>query len=100
MGLPAQHRKQQNQISMIDKKQEKQSGKDICAEVLGGATAALTYTDEEIRATLPPEEAQEFIDLKNRVIAQLDANEQEYSINPAVCDEFPMAAEDETPYGE
>ena len=41
---------------MIKKKQEKQSGRDICVEILSGAATALTYTDEESTLTMAAEE--------------------------------------------
>lgn len=85
---------------MIDKKQEKQSGGDICVEIAGGAAVAMAYTDEEIRATLPPEEAQEFIDLRDRVFAELEIDKNEYDISSDEGYGFSMAAEDDTPYGE
>lgn len=85
---------------MIDKKQERESVKDVCVDMLSGAATALTYTDEEIRGTLPPEEAQEFIDLRDRVFAKLEIDKREYGISSDECDDLPMAAEDEAPYGE
>lgn len=42
---------------MNEKKQNKPNGSEIAADMIHGATAALTYTDEEILATLPDDEA-------------------------------------------
>lgn len=83
---------------MIKKKQEKQSGRDICVEILSGAATALTYTDEEIRDTLPPEDAQEFIALRNRTLASLENDSHTYG--PDEESTLTMAAEEEAPYGE
>lgn len=85
---------------MIKKKQEKQSGRDICVEILSGAATALTYTDEEIRDILPPEDAQEFIALRNRTLASLENDSHTYGISPDEESTLTMAAEEDTPYGE
>ena len=85
---------------MIKKKQEKQSGRDICVEILSGAATALTYTDEEIRDTLPPEDAQEFIALRNRTLASLENDSHLYGISPDEESTLTMAAEEDAPYGE
>ena len=86
------------QTAMIEKKQEKQSGKDICVEMLSGAVAALAYTDEEIRDTLPPEDAQEFIALRNRTLASLENDSHTYG--PDEESNLTMAAEEDAPYGD
>lgn len=86
------------QTAMIEKKQEKQSGRDICVEILSGAAAALAYTDEEIRDTLPPEDAQEFIALRNRTLASLENDSHTYG--PDEESNLTMAAEEDAPYGE
>lgn len=80
---------------MNDKKQNRPGGDDIAADILNGATAALSYTDEEIMETLPPHEAQEFIDLRNRVLDDIKSSGNTYG-----CDEseLPLAAEENTPY--
>lgn len=88
------------QTAMIEKKQEKQSGKDICVEMLSGAAAALAFTDEEIRDTLPPVDAQEFIDLRGRTLASLENDSHTYGISPDEESTLTMAAEEDTPYGE
>ncbi len=79
---------------MNDKKQNKPSGKEIAADILQGAATALSYTDEEILATMPPHEAQEFIDLRNRVIGDINSV-SEYDSDEL---EIPLAAEEDTPY--
>ena len=79
---------------MDNKKQNRPNGSDIAADIVSGATAALTYTDEEILATLPPAEAQEFIDLRNRVLADIDS-ENRYCDNEHGT---PLAAEEDAPY--
>ena len=83
---------------MAEKKQRKLSDPDVCIEMVGGAAAALTYTDKEIRDTLPPEEAQEFIDLRDKVFAELDIDKREYGLAFDDDDDIPMAAEEESPY--
>ena len=79
---------------MNDKKQNKPSGKEIAADILQGAATALSYTDEEILATMPPYEAQEFIDLRNRVIGDI-STASEYGSDEQ---EIPLAAEEDSPY--
>lgn len=79
---------------MNDKKQNKPSGKEIAADILQGAATALSYTDEEILATMPPHEAQEFIDLRNRVIGDI-STASEYGSDDQ---EIPLAAEEDSPY--
>lgn len=79
---------------MNDKKQNRRSGSEIAADIISGATEALTYTNEEILATLPPAEAQEFIELRNKVLAEIN-NGQQYNENGY---DIPLAAEEETPY--
>lgn len=80
---------------MNDKKQNRPSGSEIAADILKGATEALSYTDEEILATLPHDEAREFIELRNRVLGEMDDTQGEYLGNK---DATPLAAEEETQY--
>ena len=83
--------------TMDNKKQNRPDGKDIAADIIEGATAALAYSNEEIIATLPPGEAQEFIDLRNSVKARLREQEMR-CYGEAPEQHTPMAAEDDTPY--
>lgn len=69
---------------------------EVYLEMVKGAVIALSYTDEEIRETLCEEEAQEFIDLRNKVFARLKLEEQKYITDTDA--NIPMAAEDEAPY--
>lgn len=80
--------------TMDNKKQNRPDGKDIAADIIEGATATLAYSNEEIIATLPPGEAQEFIDLRNRVLADID-NHNRYGDNEHYT---PLAAEEDAPY--
>ena len=86
---------------MTEKKQRKLTDPDVYIDMISGAAAALTYTDREIRDTFSPEEAQEFIDLRDKVFAELDIDKRKYGI---VFDDeeesTPQAAEEEAPYGE
>lgn len=79
---------------MNDKKQNKPSGNEIAADIIQGAATALAYTDEEILATMQPHEAQEFIDLRNRVIGDINAT-SEYGSDEQ---DIPLAAEEDSPY--
>ena len=80
---------------MNDKKQNRPGGNEIAADILNGATAALSYTDEEIREALPPHEAQEFIDLRNRVLNDIESSGSTYGSDES---ELPLAAEEVAPY--
>lgn len=80
---------------MDDKKQNTPSRSDIAADILQGATAALAYTDEEITSTLSPNEAQEFIELRNRVLNDIGSAGKAYTGDEH---SIPLAAEEETPY--
>lgn len=76
----------------------KQNSQDIAADIISGATAALSYTDEEILGTLPKEQAQEFIELRNKVLAKVENGKREYSIGNADDDTMSLAAEEESSY--
>lgn len=84
---------------MTEKKQKKLSDRDVYIDMLGGAAAALTYTDKEIRDTFSPEEAQDFIDLRDKVYAELEIDKYECGIATHEDVEIPLAAEDQEPYG-
>lgn len=81
---------------MKKEKQNKRDGSEIASDILSGAVTALSYTDEEILATLPPEEAKEFIELRNKVLAEIDDN-SDYS-HDSNDNSTLLAAEEETPY--
>ena len=80
---------------MNEKKQNKPNGSEIAADMIHGATAALTYTDEEILATLPDDEVAEFLELRNRVLGEIN---QDYSDFQESGYTTPLAAEEEEPY--
>lgn len=77
---------------------KKLNSQDIAADIISGATAALSYTDEEILETLPEEQAQEFIELRNKVLARMENGKRGYSIGTADDDTMSLAAEDEASY--
>ncbi|MBQ3243575.1 MAG: hypothetical protein IJB01_03115 [Bacteroidaceae bacterium] len=87
---------------MTEKKQRKLSDRDVYIEMLSGAATALTYTDKEIRDTFLPEDAQEFIDLRDKIFAELDIDKRKYGLasDEDSNDDLPLAAEEETSYGE
>ena len=80
---------------MTDKKK---NGQDIVADIIGGAAVALSYTDKEILDILPEEQAQEFIEMRNRVLAKMENSTREYSIGSIDDEETSLAAEDEVLY--
>ena len=77
---------------------EKRTGQDVAVEILGGAAVALSYTEREIIETLPQDQAQEFIELRKRVLAGMDNCRKEYSIGSFNDEETSLAAEDEVQY--
>ena len=82
-------------IKMTDKKK---NGQDIAADIISGATVALSYTDKEILDKLPKEQAQEFIEMRNRVLAKMENSTREYNIGSIDDEEMSIAAEDEITY--
>lgn len=85
---------------MTEKKQRKLSDRDVYIEMLSGAATALTYTDKEIRDTFLPEDAQEFIDLRDKIFAELDIDKRKYGLasDEDSSDDLPLAAEEEATY--
>ncbi len=85
---------------MTDKKHARHSGNDVASDIIGGAAAALAYTDQEIIDTLPKEQAHEFIELRNKVFAGLEKgnNRQKYSTGYDTDEEISLAAEDNAVY--
>lgn len=83
---------------MTQKKNTKRTGIDIATEIIGGAAEALYYTDQEILDTLPKEQAHEFIELRNKVLAKLDIEKRPYNIGDNEDEDFSMAAEDVPSY--
>ena len=79
--------------------EKKNNGQDIAADIIGGASVALSYTDQEILDTLPQKQAQEFIEMRNRVLAKMENGAGEYSIGSTDDNEMSLAAEDEITYG-
>lgn len=81
---------------MTQKRKRDLNDREVYLEMVRDAATALTYTDEEIRATLEGNDAQEFIDLRNRVLASLE--EEPYRYDTADDTDIPMAAEDDASY--
>ena len=85
---------------MTEKKQRKLSDRDVYIDILSGAATALTYTDKEIRDTFSPEEAQDFINLRDKIYAELDIDKYEYGLASRDDDnDIQLAAEEQEPYG-
>jgi hypothetical protein len=83
-------------MKMTDKQNMENNGKGI--DIFSEAMAALLYSDEEIRATLSPEEAEEFIELRNSLFPDEQSNGivlGGYGDDDACMQQ---AAEEETPY--
>ena len=81
---------------MVDKMSNKdmRKGMDIFSECLAG----MFYSDEEIREMLSPEDADEYIELRNNLLASQSSSE--IGLDKYVSDEhsMPLAAEDEESY--
>ena len=85
---------------MTEKKQRKLSDRDVYIDMLSGAATALTYTDKEIRDAFSPEEAQDFINLRDKIYAELDIDKYEYGLASRDDDnDIQLAAEEQEPYG-
>ena len=69
-------------------------GMDLFSECL----AAMMYTDEEIRETMSPEDADEFIELRNRLLESGTPREIRLGGYDSDEDSLPLAAEDEETY--
>ena len=81
----------------IEKIKKRLSDPKVLAEIYLGAAKALLYTDEEIRAVLEEDEAQEFIDLRNKFIATHGKRLSKYSNDNTFGPQ--LAAEDDSyPY--
>lgn len=83
---------------MTDKEHTRHTGDNVAAEIIEGAATALAYTDKEILDTLPPSEAKEFIELRNKVMTGIGAEKKEYSIGYRDDEEMSLAAEDNAEY--
>ena len=71
---------------------ENEKGMDILSECLAG----LFYSDEEIKATMSPEDADEFIELRNEFLHNSKTSiSRSYNNEDA---DLPMAAEDSASY--
>ena len=58
----------QNKSSIMDNEENIKINRGI--ELICEAAEAFLYTDEELRRDLPPEEAEEFIELRNSILAK------------------------------
>lgn len=83
---------------MTDRKHTRHAGDIFAAEIIEGAVAALAYTDKEILETLPPCEAKEFIELRNKVMTGINAEKKEYSIGYQEDGDISLAAENDAEY--
>lgn len=80
---------------MIDKNNSSEKGKELFGECL----AAMLYSDEEIRETMSPEDADEFIKLRNDLANSNSSAESFVGKYDATEDEcLPLAAEEEEKY--
>lgn len=81
---------------MAEKENDKnlERGMDLFGECL----AAMMYSDEEIRETMSPEDADEFIELRNKLLES--GSPREIVLGGYKSDEesLPLAAEDEETY--
>ena len=84
---------------MTTKKHKSRSRDEIAIDMVCGVTAALTYSDEEIYNTLPKEDAEEFIRLRNEVKSDMQPGSTGIKIGYGFDDEdLSLAAEDEASY--
>ena len=73
---------------------------EAAVDMISGAATALMYTDDEINEVFEPDSAKEFIDLRNRVLKDLDLGascNEGYSFD-AGCSASMLAAEEGTGY--
>ena len=81
---------------MVEKENDKnlERGMDLFGECL----AAMMYSDEEIRETMSPEDADEFIELRNKLLES--GSPREIVLGGYKSDEesLPLVAEDEETY--
>lgn len=82
---------------MTTKKQKKISSYEFVKEVFCGAAVAITYTDEEIYANLPKEEADEFIQARKEYMRLNDPDYRETE-NDNSGSSIPLAAEENAEY--
>ena len=81
-----------------EEKNKKITSREFFVDTICGAATALSYSEEDIYATLPREEAEEFIRLRKEVNTMIDdecAKARKYTL-PA--DDIQMAAEDDASY--
>ena len=84
---------------MAEKEDKMNTGKGEA--LFNECMAAMFYSDEEIRATMSPEDADEFIELRDELVSSAKPRTisvGEYSDGDNEND-LPMAAEDEEAYG-
>lgn len=77
---------------------KKITGREFFVDTICGAANAMSYSDDEIYATLSKEEADEFISLREEVNTMIDdecAKARKYTL-PA--DDIQMAAEEDASY--
>ena len=78
---------------------KKVNSREFLVDTICGAATAMSYSEEEIYATLPKEEAEEFIRLREEVNAMIDdecAKAGKYAAE--LGDDALMAAEEEASY--
>lgn len=70
------------------KRPDKATIEKLRKELLSGAIAAMSYTEEEIYATFPPDEAKEFIGQRKRIFSNGYRNAfEEDATQPIAADE-------------
>ena len=84
----------------MNKKQGSDMALEAAIDMISGAATALMYTDDEINEVFEPDSAKEFIDLRNRVLKDLDLGascSEGYSPNAGSSTSM-LAAEEGTGY--
>lgn len=83
-----------------EERKKKVQSREFIEDMYCGAAAALAYTDEEIYDTFCKEEAEEFIELRNRFMKIVDSEYEKMLGKPVASDDYelPMAAEDDASY--
>ena len=77
---------------------KKITGREFFVDTICGAANAMSYSDDEIYATLSKEEADEFIRLREEVKSMIDDECSEPAKYAEYNDDILMAADDDVSY--
>lgn len=81
-----------------EERKNKITSREFLVDTICGAATALSYSEEDIYATLPKEEADEFIELRKEVLLKMEDEFGKIRGDADAGDETLMAAEDGASY--